>query len=128
MCVFAFKDQRIPLPEDATQDRNSGPLTYHADMISLWCISLGGSLLPPLTAALCLPVAFLYVCRKRNHYEHSLIANKIIAKAIQRIFFHPLSHYPGPWLAAATRWYPAFFAWRGSLHTYNQYYHNQYGM
>lgn len=32
-----------------------------------------------------------------------------VALAIYRLFFHPLSKIPGPWLAAATQWYETYY-------------------
>lgn len=44
-----------------------------------------------------------------------------------RLFLHPLSKYPGPWLAATTDWYAAFYAWRGDLHVQSRRWHEKYG-
>ncbi|KAJ5420580.1 hypothetical protein N7465_003099 [Penicillium sp. CMV-2018d] len=44
-----------------------------------------------------------------------------------RLFLHPLSKYPGPWLAATTNWYAAFYAWRGDLHVQSRRWHEKYG-
>jgi hypothetical protein len=52
---------------------------------------------------------------------------KSIALVIYRLFFHPLSKYPGPRLAAITHWYAAFYAWRGDLHTNSRKWHDRYG-
>ncbi|GFF84649.1 cytochrome P450 monooxygenase [Aspergillus udagawae] len=46
---------------------------------------------------------------------------------IYRIYFHPLTQYPGPKLAAITSWYVAFYAWRGDLHLQMQRLHAEYG-
>ncbi|KAF4219338.1 hypothetical protein CNMCM8980_003069 [Aspergillus fumigatiaffinis] len=47
--------------------------------------------------------------------------------SVYRIYFHPLSEYPGPKLAAITCWYVAFYAWRGDLHLQMQRLHAEYG-
>lgn len=52
---------------------------------------------------------------------------KLFALAIYRLYFHPLSGYPGPRLAAISRWYSAFYAWRGILHLQNKTWHDKYG-
>ncbi|CAG8237977.1 unnamed protein product [Penicillium olsonii] len=51
----------------------------------------------------------------------------ILVIVIRRVFFHPLSGYPGPWLAAVTCWHPAYYAWKGTLHAYNRRCHDRYG-
>lgn len=46
---------------------------------------------------------------------------------IYNLFFHPLRHYPGPWLSAATKipWYRAIIT--GNLSFYTQRIHEKYG-
>ncbi|ORY67058.1 uncharacterized protein BCR38DRAFT_337980 [Pseudomassariella vexata] len=40
----------------------------------------------------------------------------LIVKVMYNLFFHPLSHYPGPWLGRATRVYYWYHALRGLSH------------
>ncbi|KAI1812199.1 putative cytochrome P450 [Poronia punctata] len=51
------------------------------------------------------------------------------AQVIYRLYFHPLSHYPGPKLAAATWWYEAYYdAWLYGQFTFQvQKLHEVYG-
>ncbi|KAE8152092.1 cytochrome P450 [Aspergillus avenaceus] len=47
--------------------------------------------------------------------------------SIYRLWFHPLSKYPGPRLAALTRWYVAWYIYRGVFYRHVRDLHNQYG-
>jgi cytochrome P450 len=47
--------------------------------------------------------------------------------AIHRIFFHPLSKYPGPLLAKLTPWWDVYHAYKGDKHLLFQRLHEQYG-
>lgn len=44
-----------------------------------------------------------------------------------RIFFHPLSKHPGPWLAKVSNFYAAYHAWTGDIHIDMWRCHKQYG-
>ncbi|OHE96345.1 fatty acid synthase alpha subunit reductase [Colletotrichum orchidophilum] len=44
-----------------------------------------------------------------------------------RLYLHPLSQYPGPWLARVTRWYSAYHSWKGDIHVDMARCHEKYG-
>ena len=50
-----------------------------------------------------------------------------IGKIIYNLYLHPLSDYPGPFLARATSLYSTFFDFRGDLHTKSKEWHDTYG-
>ena len=52
------------------------------------------------------------------------------ARAIYNVFFHPLSHFPGPRGAACTKWWLAYMEYiRGvSLHILREQLHQKYGI
>ena len=41
---------------------------------------------------------------------------KILYACLERLFWHPLAKYPGPFMAKLTDWYAAYHAYRGDLH------------
>jgi cytochrome P450 len=47
--------------------------------------------------------------------------------AVYRLFFHPLSKYPGPWIAKITPWYDVYYAYKGDKHLLFHQLHEQYG-
>ncbi|KAL2823230.1 cytochrome P450 [Aspergillus cavernicola] len=47
--------------------------------------------------------------------------------SIYRVFFHPLSKYPGPTLSALTNWHAAFHTYHGKLHIHTHTLHKRYG-
>ncbi|KAI1613403.1 cytochrome P450 3A31 [Exophiala viscosa] len=51
----------------------------------------------------------------------------LIAFCIRRIYFHPLSEYPGPLLAKVTDLYAAYHAWKGDIHVDMWRQHQRYG-
>jgi hypothetical protein len=50
-----------------------------------------------------------------------------VARAVQRIYFHPLSKYPGPKLRAATRIPSHIETWAGTKHIKLAELHRKYG-
>ncbi|CAG7934485.1 unnamed protein product [Penicillium olsonii] len=62
-----------------------------------------------------------------GHFISAYTHSQIIYKIVYRLCFHPLSKYPGPWLAAITNWYAAFYVWRGDSHLVIRDGHRQYG-
>ncbi|EXJ85585.1 hypothetical protein A1O1_05950 [Capronia coronata CBS 617.96] len=51
----------------------------------------------------------------------------LIAFCVRRIYFHPLSKYPGPPLAKVTDLYAAYHAWKGDIHVDMWRQHRRYG-
>ena len=51
----------------------------------------------------------------------------LISHVVYRIFFHPLSKYPGPLLAKVTDLYSTYHAWKGDRHLEFWRCHEQYG-
>lgn len=51
------------------------------------------------------------------------------AAIIRNLYFHPLRHFPGPWLAAATWWYTTWFEvfLNGGMIDHLQTLHKRYG-
>lgn len=56
-----------------------------------------------------------------------LILGGIVAKVFYNLYLHPLRHYPGPFLARATRAYSLYLNILGIQHTKEKEWHNQYG-
>lgn len=52
---------------------------------------------------------------------------QLCVQCTRQIFFHPLSRYPGPRIAALTDWYIMYFVWRGDLHIKIREWHEIYG-
>ncbi|KAH8719240.1 hypothetical protein GQ44DRAFT_687754, partial [Phaeosphaeriaceae sp. PMI808] len=57
-----------------------------------------------------------------------IIATLVVASvvAIRRLYFHPFSHVPGPFLAKITCAYSGFHSWRGTMHLDIQRCHQNY--
>jgi cytochrome P450 len=64
-------------------------------------------------------------------YKQADLHNKIIcyhiAYAIYNVYFHPLSKFPGPKLAAASKLYYAYYTIKGEKHKANAEVHAKYG-
>ena len=50
--------------------------------------------------------------------ESDDVANppKILYACLERLYWHPLAKYPGPFVAKLTDWYAAYHAYIGDLH------------
>ena len=51
----------------------------------------------------------------------------IVIVVTYRLYFHPLSKYPGPWLAKITDLYPLYHAWNSDRHLTFWRCHEKYG-
>lgn len=53
--------------------------------------------------------------------------NQVLGLCAYRIWFHPLSKYPGPTLAKLSNLYSAYYAWTGDIHIDMWRCHQKYG-
>ena len=52
---------------------------------------------------------------------------QLVSRLIYLAFFHPLSKYPGPWIAKFTNAYAAYHGWKGDIHLDMWRCHQRYG-
>jgi hypothetical protein len=57
----------------------------------------------------------------------TLTCVQVLCVVIYRLYFHPLSKYPGPILAALTDSYDGWYAWHGTLPIEHHRQHLKYG-
>lgn len=59
----------------------------------------------------------------------ALALSYLISLALYRLFFHPLAKFPGPRLAAITRYYEAYYdLWKGGMYIFKiKEMHDKYG-
>lgn len=60
-------------------------------------------------------------------YTLGTLLVSLLSLAIYRIYFHPLSNYPGPLLAKVTPLHASYYAWRGDRHLLLYNLHKKYG-
>ena len=56
-----------------------------------------------------------------------LIESKILSTCAYRLWFHPLTRYPGPFWGRLTNVYAAYHSWKGDLHIDMWRCHEKYG-
>jgi hypothetical protein len=66
--------------------------------VDLWanCVSFGPNSFGPTWAGFCLTLAVICI----------LVG---LCTVVRRIFFHPLSGFPGPWIAASSQWFEFYY-------------------
>ena len=57
----------------------------------------------------------------------SYVILRLLCFVVYRLWFHPLSKYPGPYLAKFTNLYAAYHGWHGDLHLDMQRCHERHG-
>lgn len=70
----------------------------------------------------------MYSALQTLSYAFTFTAILIYSICIRRIYFHPFSHIPGPFLANITNAYSAYHAAKRNTHVVIHRLHEKYGM